>query len=69
VRDDEVDHDLPIELGPVSNGEYDPVPVSPRLGETARRTRELIDDHVRRLGMSRREFLRTSTKYFWIRIG
>jgi len=51
---------LPIELGPVSNGEYDPVPVSPVLRETARRTRELLDRQARRLGMSRREFLRTS---------
>jgi predicted TIM-barrel fold metal-dependent hydrolase len=51
---------LPIELGPVSNGEYDPIPVSPVLRETARRTRELLDRQARRLGMSRREFLRTS---------
>jgi predicted TIM-barrel fold metal-dependent hydrolase len=51
---------LPIELGPVSNGEYDPVPMSPVLRETARRTRELLDRQARRLGMSRREFLRTS---------
>jgi uncharacterized protein len=60
VRDDEGDDDLPIELGPVSNGEYDPAPVSPVVRETARRARELLDGHARRLGMSRREFLRTS---------
>jgi predicted TIM-barrel fold metal-dependent hydrolase len=60
VRDDATGDDLPIELGPVSNGEYDPVPVSPVLRETARRAREFIDGHARRLGMSRREFLRTS---------
>ena len=60
MRDDEGDDHLPIELGPVSNGEYDPAPVSPVLRETARRAREFLDGHARRLGMSRREFLRTS---------
>jgi hypothetical protein len=60
VRDDEGDDHLPIELGPVSNGEYDPVPMSPVGRETVRRTREAVDDHARRLGMSRRSFLRTS---------
>jgi predicted TIM-barrel fold metal-dependent hydrolase len=54
------DEHLPIELGPVSNGEYDPPPVSPVLRETARRTRALLDDRARRLGISRRDFLRTS---------
>jgi hypothetical protein len=60
VRDDAAGEDLPIELGPVSNAEYDPVPVSPVLRETARRVRDVLDGHARRLGMSRREFLRTS---------
>jgi hypothetical protein len=60
VRDEEAGEDLPIELGPVSNGEYDPVPVTPVLRETARRARELLDGQARRLGMSRRDFLRTS---------
>ncbi|MEX0664385.1 MAG: amidohydrolase family protein [Acidimicrobiia bacterium] len=60
MRDDEGEDHLPIELGPVSNGEYDPVPMSAVGRETVSRTREAVDDHARRLGMSRRSFLRTS---------
>jgi predicted TIM-barrel fold metal-dependent hydrolase len=48
---------LPIKLGPVSNGEYDPAPLSPVLRETIRRARDLCDQNARRVGMSRREFL------------
>jgi hypothetical protein len=51
---------LPIKLGPCSNGEYDPVPASPRLRRAVRLAREACDDAARRLGMSRRDFLRTS---------
>jgi len=51
---------LPLELGPVSNGEYVPPPPSPVLREAGRRARELIDRQSRRRGMSRRDFLRTS---------
>ena len=36
----ERDPGLPIKLGPVSNGEYDPVPLSPVLEETIRRARD-----------------------------
>jgi uncharacterized protein len=60
VRDDATGENLPIELGSVSNGEYDPAPVSPVLRETARRARDVLDGHARRLCMSRRDFLRTS---------
>jgi len=60
MRNDEGADHLPIELGPVSNGEYFPLPVSPVARETVRRTRELVDREARRLGMSRRTFLRTS---------
>jgi len=60
MRDDERDDELPIELGPVSNGEYLPATTSPVLRETARRARERIDTDAQRLGMSRRSFLRTS---------
>jgi uncharacterized protein len=51
------DPGLPIKLGPVSNGEYDPSPLSPLLEETIRRARDLCERNARRMGMSRREFL------------
>jgi predicted TIM-barrel fold metal-dependent hydrolase len=55
---DDDDPGLPIELGPCSNGEYDPEPeLPPVLQETARRTQNLAERQARRLGMSRREFL------------
>jgi hypothetical protein len=54
------DDRLPVELGPVSNGEYVPPPQSPVLREAERRARDLIDTQSRRRGMSRRDFLRTS---------
>ena len=53
----EVDPGLPIKLGPVSNGEYDPKPLGPVLEETIRQARELCERNARRAGMSRREFL------------
>ncbi|MEX1007814.1 MAG: amidohydrolase family protein [Acidimicrobiia bacterium] len=57
---DRNDDQLPVELGPVSNGEYVPPPQSPALREAERRARDLIDRQSRRRGMSRRDFLRTS---------
>ena len=60
MPEDEGEDRLPIDLGPVSNGEYLPPPSSPVLRETERRAREAVDDTARRLGMSRRRFLRTS---------
>jgi uncharacterized protein len=51
------DPGLPIKLGPCSNGEYDPLPLSPVVEEATRRTRQLCDATARRLGVSRREFL------------
>jgi len=54
VRDDEP---FPIKLGPVSNGEFLPVPHTPFVREVIRRTRVLADQNARRLGVSRREFL------------
>jgi uncharacterized protein len=53
----ERDPGLPIKLGPVSNGEYDPVPLSPVLVETIRRARQACDAAAGRTGMTRREFL------------
>jgi hypothetical protein len=49
--------ELPIELGPCSNGEYDPVPLSPVAREAKRRALAACDDNARRAGMSRRRFL------------
>lgn len=54
MRDDE---QLPIKFGPVSNGEFHPVPHSPVLREAIRRTHRLADENARRLGISRRRFL------------
>src|ERR687897_1115284 len=48
---------LPIKFGPVSNGEFHPVPHTPFVREVIRRTHRLADDNARRLGISRREFL------------
>jgi predicted TIM-barrel fold metal-dependent hydrolase len=53
------DECLPIELGPCSNGEYDPAPLSTVVREAQRRARLDCDDHARRTGMSRRRFLRS----------
>jgi uncharacterized protein len=50
---------LPIELGPCSNGEFDPVPLSPVAREAARRTRAECDENARRTGVSRRRFLQS----------
>jgi uncharacterized protein len=60
TRRDEGDDALPIELGPISNGETNPVPPPEIAREAARRSRELIDRQARRRGMARRDFLRTA---------
>jgi len=51
---------LPIKLGPCSNGEYAPRSPTPRLLQAARLARSTCEDTARRLGMSRRDFLRSS---------
>jgi predicted TIM-barrel fold metal-dependent hydrolase len=56
-RDDDLA--LPIKLEPCSNGEFLPRPMSAVEAETIRRTNEAADDHARRLGLSRRTFLRS----------
>lgn len=56
---DQPDH-LPIKLGPTSNGEYAPLPTSPRLGWVHRESLQRADESARRVGLSRREFLRSS---------
>ncbi len=51
---------LPIKLAPCSNGEFAPVAPTPRLRRAVRLARDTCDDAARRIGMSRRDFLRTS---------
>ncbi len=55
-----VEPGLPIKLGPCSNGEYAPPPVSAPTLAAVRLARATCDDSARRLGLSRREFLHTS---------
>jgi predicted TIM-barrel fold metal-dependent hydrolase len=51
------DPGLPIKLGPCSNGEYLPPPVTPLVREAVRRARADVDANARRLGWTRRRFL------------
>lgn len=53
------DAELPVKLGPCSNSEFRPVPLGTVEQEAIRRTRAEAERHARRLGMARREFLRT----------
>jgi len=53
------DPGLPIKFGPCSNGEYDPQPLSPVVLETIRRARDECERNAKRLGMTRRQFLRS----------
>jgi len=53
----EMDPGLPIPFGPVSNGEYDPPPLTPLEREARRRALLACDDNARRMGVSRRQFL------------
>ena len=55
------DPGLPIKFGPVSNGEFYPPPHTPLLREVIRRSHRLADERARRLGISRRQFLRSVT--------
>jgi predicted TIM-barrel fold metal-dependent hydrolase len=55
------DEPLPVKFGPVSNGEFHPVPHSPLLEEAIHRTHRLADENARRLGISRRRFLTSAT--------
>jgi predicted TIM-barrel fold metal-dependent hydrolase len=61
MDDDGLDPDLelPIKLGPCSNGEYVPPPMTAVEAETIRQTHDAADTQARRLGMSRRTFLRS----------
>lgn len=55
------DEQLPVKLGPVSNGEFLPLPHTPTVAEAIRRTHRLADENARRLGLSRRQFLTSAT--------
>jgi hypothetical protein len=54
------DPGLPLEVHPRSNGEYPPLARSALVTEAVRRALDTADTNARRLGMSRRAFLRTS---------
>ena len=58
--DRDVEPGLPIKLAPCSNGEFAPRPPMPAVRAAVRLARDTCDDAARRLGMSRRDFLRTS---------
>lgn len=51
---------LPIKLGPTSNGEYAPIPPPPALRWVQSESLRRADASARRLGLSRRDFLRSS---------
>lgn len=51
---------LPIKLGPVSNGEFFPEPMSPRLRAVQREALRRSEEHARRKNVSRRDFLASS---------
>jgi hypothetical protein len=48
---------LPVDLAPVSNGEFYPLAASPRLRAAERLANRDAGEHARRAGMSRRELL------------
>ncbi|MEA2702309.1 MAG: uncharacterized protein QOD63_254 [Actinomycetota bacterium] len=54
------DGQLPILLDPASSDEYSPLPLSAVVREARRRAWADAADNARRLGMSRRDFLRTT---------
>ena len=58
-RRDEIG-ELPILLDPASSDEYRPLPLSPMVREARRRAWQDAADNARRVGLSRRDFLRTS---------
>jgi predicted TIM-barrel fold metal-dependent hydrolase len=63
------DRDFPFPLSDVSNGEWCPRPPNPRQRAAARLLAEEAERRARRLGMSRREFLRSAAgtaTAFWV---
>lgn len=60
IRWRDEDPGLPINFGQVSNGEYDPEPLTPTRLEAERLARRGIDDAIAKTGMERRHFLRSA---------
>ncbi|MCZ6712958.1 MAG: amidohydrolase family protein [Deltaproteobacteria bacterium] len=56
----EIELRLPIKLGPTSNGEFAPAPPTRKIRSVMQRAVQCVDENARRLGQSRREFLRSS---------
>ena len=59
-EDDYLGRHLPIPTRIVSNEEYEPLPQTPAQRRVERLLLETAETHARRLGMGRRQFLRTS---------
>ena len=60
IRWRDEDPGLPIYFGQVSNGEYNPEPLTQQRLEAERLARSGIDEAIDRTGMGRREFLRSA---------
>ena len=60
ARAEPPDPGLPIKLGPCGNGEFRPEPPTEVAREAQRRANAAVEKNARRLGMSRRDFLRTT---------
>ena len=60
TRNPDDDERLPIVLDPASSDEYSPLPLSPLTVEARRRAWERAGANAKRLGLSRRDFLRTT---------
>jgi predicted TIM-barrel fold metal-dependent hydrolase len=58
--DPEPEPRLPIKIDSTSNGEYWPRPLEPRLADALAEARDGALVHARRLGMDRREYLRST---------
>ena len=58
---EQLDPGLPIKLGPCSNGEYEPEPLTDQMEAVIRRSLVETDKAARRLGVSRRKFLKTAS--------
>lgn len=54
------DPGLPIKLEPCGNGEFTPPPANPVAREAIRRANAAVDRNARRVGMTRRAFLKSS---------
>src|SRR5919197_3242336 len=50
----------PVPTQIISNGEFNPLPQTPQQQQVEARIKELADTHSAKLGMDRRQFLRTS---------